>query len=235
MKQTEEIQCIRISGQTRQQKVERVARESRLTLYGNERHLTDFLYSPGFEKQMVFGYLLSSGSIQIPDDVHSYELVKEECRVSISEDIVKRNPMQNENEVTYGKLFEIRRLLTENQANHIATRGFHGAILYDLSTKQWIVAEDIGRHNAVDKVLGFGLLDGYNLQESVLLVSGRLVSNIVSKGINAGVPIISSMTVATLEGMKLAQMNNRTLVGGISEKGCWLYHEGPLKVKATIL
>ena len=234
MKQTEEIQCIRIYGKTRSQEVERIAKEFQLTLYANEKDLTEFLYSPGSEIQLIFGYLLSSGTIQIPDDVHAIEFANDECRVSLSDEIEMWNPPQNEGEVTYEKLMEIRELLTENQVNHHATRGFHGAILYDLSTQQWIVAEDIGRHNAVDKVLGFGLLEGYNLQDSVLLVSGRLISNIVSKGINAGVPIISSITVASFEGINLAINNNRTLMGGLSEKGCWLYHEGPMKVKTAI-
>ena len=132
------------------------------------------------------------------------------------------------------KLLEIRDLLLKSQQNHRATRGFHGAILYELTTDSWFTCEDIGRHNAVDKVIGYGLLKGFALTDSVLLLSGRLLSNSVSKGILAGIPVISSMTVATSGGILEAQKKNRTLVGSLSEDGCWLYHEGTVKVQTAI-
>jgi FdhD protein len=234
LNQIEEIHCIRISGHTRSKKNEVVAKESRLVLYVNENFVTNFLYSPGSERQLVFGYLISSGRIQKESDVRFIEFTDEVCRVEVLNDSIDYHLKGLEKDVSLQKLLEIRKTLLENQVNHKATRGFHGAILYDLTTERWNVSEDIGRHNAVDKVLGFGLLEGYNLEESVLLVSGRLVSNIVSKGVSAGLPIISSMTVATLDGIEHASKSNRTLVGSLSEGGCWLYFEGPMKVKTDI-
>jgi len=101
----------------------------------------------------------------------------------------------------------------------------------ELSSGRWFSCEDIGRHNAVDKVIGYCFQQGYSFSDSVLLLTGRLTSNIVQKGIHAGIPIIASMTVTTSEGIQKARENNRTLVGCLSDDGCWLYHEGAVKVK----
>ena len=164
------------------------------------------------------------------------QLEGQECRVILAKESAPSGThVDHEKTVSFDKLLEIRGLLLENQENHRATRGFHGAIIYELTTGRWFTSEDIGRHNAVDKVLGYGLQEGYNLSDSVLLLSGRLISNIVSKGIHAGIPVISSMTVASSEGIQLARTNNRTLVGSLSNDGCWLYHEGTFKVQIDLL
>jgi len=233
--QVETIDCIRIRNRTRSQENEIVATESKLALYVNDKFVAEFLYSTGSDEHLVYGYLLSSGRISSKDEVDSIVIDSLECRVVlVNGNSPGNDQVDPQKTVSFDKMLEIRELLLENQTSHKSTRGFHGAILYELSTDRWFVCEDIGRHNAVDKVIGRGLQESYILSNSLLLLSGRLLSNIVSKGIHAGIPIIASMTVATSEGIQKARENNRTLVGCLSDDGCWLYHEGPLKVKKDI-
>jgi FdhD protein len=92
------------------------------------------------------------------------------------------------------------------------------------------MCEDIGRHNAVDKVIGYGKQEGYDLSQSMILLSGRLVSNIVSKCVNSQIPMITSMTVATDKGIEMAREANITIVGSLSEDGFWLYNEGAVEI-----
>jgi len=205
-----------------------------MTLYVNDEFETRFLYSSGFDECLVRGYLISSGRVASKHEIETYVQTGLECWVYLRKiETPKMKQDNHQTAVSFDKLIEIRDLLLENQSSHRTTRGFHGAILYELSTNRWFVCEDIGRHNAVDKVIGYGLHEGYNLLDSVLLLSGRLISNIVSKGIHAGIPVIASMTVATSEGIDLARENYRTLVGCLSDDGCWLYHEGVVKVKTA--
>ncbi|TFG97779.1 hypothetical protein E4H12_07755 [Candidatus Thorarchaeota archaeon] len=233
--QVETIDCTRIRNRIRSQEKEAVATESELSLYVEDKFDSHFLYSAGLEECMVYGYLLSSGRISNKEEIETIVFDGSECRVNLAEGSTPNlEQTKQQGTVSFEKLLEIRDLLLKSQNNHRATRGFHGAILYELTTNRWFTSEDIGRHNAVDKVIGHGLQEGYILSNSLFLVSGRLVSNIVSKGIFAGIPVIASMTVATSEGIKKARENNRTLVGSLSEEGCWLYHEGDLKVKTTI-
>ena len=230
----ETIDCIRIRNGTRIQAKEVVATESIKKLYVNDEFVTQFLYSIGLEEQLVFGYLLSSGRISSKSDIASILIEGQECMAILAKERTSRdNHTDQQKIVSFERLLEIRELLLENQKNHKATRGFHGAILYELSSDRCFACEDIGRHNAVDKVIGYGLQEDYELSNSVLLISGRLLSNIVTKGIHSGIPVIASMTVATSRGIQKARENNRTLVGSLSDEGCWLYSEGAVKVQTA--
>jgi len=72
--------------------------------------------------------------------------------------------------------------------------------------------EDIGRHNAFDKVVGWALLNGVDLAKCMLYTSGRVPSDMASKAIRAGIPILVSKSVATDQGVALARAYGLTLI-----------------------
>ncbi|GAG88016.1 unnamed protein product, partial [marine sediment metagenome] len=83
----------------------------------------------------------------------------------------------------------------------------------------------------VDKVIGYCSQQGYSFSDSMLLLTGRLTHNIVQKGTNSGIPVIASLTVATDMGMKTAKESDTTLIGALTEDGCWLYNERITKLE----
>jgi FdhD protein len=98
------------------------------------------------------------------------------------------------------------------------TGGLHAAALFDMSADEGgtLVAlrEDIGRHNAVDKVVGWALLEGrLPLSNHVLLVSGRGGFEIVQKALAAGVPVLASVSAPSSLAVRLAREFNLTLAG----------------------
>jgi len=73
--------------------------------------------------------------------------------------------------------------------------------------------EDVGRHNAVDKVIGRGLIEGENFTRSFMISTGRLSADMVIKCARAGIPLVASKAAPLESGVLAAEMNGLTLVG----------------------
>jgi FdhD protein len=103
-----------------------------------------------------------------------------------------------------------------------ASRGIHGAALAD-ADGLLIVAEDVGRHNAVDKVKGEALLRGIATEERILLSTGRVSSEMLLKAARMGVPLVASRTSPTEMAVALAEQLNVTVCGYVRPDGLNLY------------
>lgn len=100
------------------------------------------------------------------------------------------------------------------QALFDSTGGLHAAGLFDLDGAALVVREDVGRHNAVDKVLGWALLDTrLPLERAILMVSGRTSYEIVQKATSAGVPIVCSVSAPSSLAVDVAREFGITLIG----------------------
>jgi FdhD protein len=94
------------------------------------------------------------------------------------------------------------------------TGGLHAAAIFDARGKLLVLREDVGRHNAVDKVLGYGFLAGkLPFAAHILLVSGRASFEIVQKALAAGIPIICAVSAPSSLAVEFARESGQTLVG----------------------
>lgn len=118
-------------------------------------------------------------------------------------------------------------MLRAEQAVFSQTGGLHAAALFDGDGKLVAIREDIGRHNAVDKIAGWGLLEGrLPLARHALLVSGRGGFEIAQKALAAGIPILASVSAPSSLAVKLARELGLTLVGFLRGRRFVVYAGG---------
>jgi FdhD protein len=121
-------------------------------------------------------------------------------------------------------LLQLPDALRGSQAIFGRTGGLHGAALFNSDGQLLVVREDIGRHNAVDKVIGWAFLERkIPLAESILLVSGRGGFEIVQKAIVAGLPVVACVSAPSNLAVQLAREMRLTLVGFLRGKRFVVY------------
>jgi FdhD protein len=121
-------------------------------------------------------------------------------------------------------LLSLSQKLRAGQRVFAATGGLHGAAIFSLDGTMLAIREDVGRHNAVDKVIGFALTNAMvPLAQHIMMVSGRLSFEIVQKAAAAGVPILAAVSAPSSLAVELAEEIGTTLVGFLRDGSFNIY------------
>lgn len=213
-----------------------VVTEFSLMLYIGGRHLVNLLCSSGDLDALVYGYLFTERiirrkseliSLTIRGDVAESELTVEPdfgivCTITSGlgpQRTFAYHSMQVSDirladnfYLPLDELLDNLRAFNTESALFTATGGVHSCALHNRNGKR-IFMEDIGRHNAFDKVLGRALMEDWEISQSYLLTSGRVPGYMVVKALHAGLPIVVSRSAPTDMAVKLARNGNMTLCG----------------------
>jgi FdhD protein len=223
-----------------------VVREQPLTVYVNGARFLTLLCSPMKLDALVIGYLWMEKVIQGIEDVLAVTVSVVDGRA----DVTLRGPVELPTEriltsgcgggitfridhrlfprlssavrVPAGDLSQRMKELFAAAVHYQESRGIHGAALAD-DRRLLVVAEDVGRHNAVDKVKGEALLRGIPTEDRILLSTGRISSEMLLKAARMGVPVVASRTSPTEMAVALAEQLNVTVCGYVRAGGLNLY------------
>ena len=126
--------------------------------------------------------------------------------------------------VPIAALYTLPERLRTAQRIFSSTGGLHAAALFDRSGKALVTREDIGRHNAVDKTIGWARMERrLPLDQSILMVSGRTSYEILQKAATAGIPIVCAVSAPSSLAIDLARAFNITLVGFLRDERANVY------------
>jgi FdhD protein len=219
-----------------------VTRELPLTIILNNRELVTLLCSPADLRYLTVGFLSSEGLVKGKDEIKKITVNDQRgvVRVETEEDKEFANELLFKRFITSGcgrgasfysaadvqgqakvesqiriSALEVFALVKEFQhcsRIYRATGGVHSAALCD-TTSILIFAEDIGRHNAIDKIFGQCLLEDIPTGEHIIITSGRISSEILLKVAKRNIPLIISKSAPTDLGVRLANDLGITLIG----------------------
>jgi FdhD protein len=224
------------------QKSDDIVIEKPVTLFLNFVELATMICSPGAYEELGIGFLLSEGLVKKRTDITNIYCREEDgllyietsCPIPQSGSFLRRHiasccgksragiyfindarelePVQSQTQYTSAQLLTIMASLEERSDTFRQTGGVHSAALAD-NSGLLIMFEDIGRHNAVDKVLGRAFLDEIVTEDKCLVLSGRIASEILIKTVRSHIPILLSRSAPTDLTLSLAEEFNITIVG----------------------
>jgi len=133
-------------------------------------------------------------------------------------------PIESALEVDSQVLLELPRRMRAAQHTFNQTGGLHAAAVFDANGDLVALCEDVGRHNAVDKVIGQGFLNNQlPFERHVLLVSGRASFEIMQKALAARIPIVCAVSAPSSLAVEFAKENGQTLIGFLREESMNIY------------
>jgi FdhD protein len=215
-----------------------VIEEALITIYVNGIELVTIMGSPVQQEVFAIGFLKNEGLIDSLADIeiiyssklgccvdiwlnHSFDkpdrlIVTSGCGGGVTFDDPRLGiePLESDLRVDPGSLREAFRKLQPPNSLYARSRGVHAAGLFDPESQELLaIVEDVGRHNTIDKISGVCLQRNIDPQGQVLLVTGRISSEMIRKAANMGVPVIASRTSPTSMSVEMARAWNITLIG----------------------
>jgi len=195
-----------------------VITEVPLTLVVNDKKFFTFFCTPRHFEELTVGYLLSRGMINKKQDILEclIDEKKNTVKMQIKEhpEVVEKTTLKEPMTVKIQTIYQIMSTNLKASELYQETGGIHSVAIFD-QEKSVIMMEDVARHNAVDKVLGYCVLNDIDYSNKILVVSGRISAGMLSKADQAKIPMVLSKSAPTSLAIDQAEAAGITLVGFI--------------------
>jgi FdhD protein len=218
-----------------------VVAERPLTLFLNAREIVTMMTIGDYPELLAVGYLLNQGMLKPDDEITATEyhedvstVVVRTARETDYEDKLKRKVQTSgcAQGTVFGDLMEeiedvrlspdarlrtswlyaLTHKINTAPSLYLKAGAIHGCVLCH-EDRPLVYMEDVGRHNAVDKIAGYMLLNGISPEDKIFYTTGRLTSEMVIKTVKMRIPVLVSRSGFTAWGVELARQTGLTLVG----------------------
>jgi FdhD protein len=214
------VEYTRVNAEVSQAK-ERVVTEVSLSISLNGKHLATAMITPMMEKEFIIGYLFGQGIIENIADIESITLKDNITELTLPRKKDRANGLpeiHSDFRVSREDIFNGLKVILKSKI-YAETGGIHSAGLFKRGAEPICLAEDIGRHNALDKVIGYGLINKIDFSHSFATSTGRMASDMVSKLCRANIPIVATKTAVTKLGVEIGQRCGLTIIGFVRDIG----------------
>lgn len=248
-----EIEVIKVNGSESQIKKEQVVTERALTVYLNGQELVTMVYSPGYEKELVTGFLVSEGIIKRPDQLvkFSYDMQEGLAWVDTAEKSILeetlfmkrymtsccgkgRTSFYFANDARLAQKIDSPLQITSKDVSYYINLMEEKSELFRRTGgvhggalasdgQLQYFAFDIGRHNVLDKLYGQVFLEGIDISRKIIVFSGRISSEILIKTAKMGCPILIGVSAPTDLALNLAKELGITVIGFARQERMNLY------------
>ncbi len=217
-----------------------VVEERPLTIYLNRQEIVTAMTIGDYPDYLALGFLRNQGMLQADDEITRVDydeeletVVVRTARETDYEDKMKRKTrtsgcavgtvfgdmMEGLEDVTLPQaqvrtswLYALSAKINRTPSLYLQAGAIHGTVLC-ASDRPLVYMEDVGRHNAVDKIAGWMLSEGVSADDKILYTTGRLTSEMVIKTAMMGIPVLASRSGFTAWGVEIAQQLGLTLIG----------------------
>ena len=236
-----EIARVRLDRDRYEHVKDEIVVEDQTELYVNDVLYAVFSCSPHEIQELVVGHLLTDGVIRKTKEITGLKITKGSAHIWLAKKhtlpqdrprlvstscasgtlkipphlLMRAHKVKSDSSFTLSRqnVFEAVKLLDSEASIFRRTGGTHASALLDEGGKVLAFSEDIGRHNAVDKVVGKSALEGASFARTLLASTGRITFEMVVKAATVGIPVIVSISAPTDKAVRAAGMLGLTLIG----------------------
>jgi FdhD protein len=230
-------------------------REVPLTIYLNDREVVTLLCTGKYPRHLAVGFLKSDALITDPAQLLEVDITDDKERITAKVTVshnpwaegrtiqrsitsgcgkgtnfdrnvatISKRRVVSDLRVSPGQILALAGELKERSTLYGRTRGCHNSSLCT-PREMLLFREDIGRHNAIDMIVGECFLEGIPTEDKMIVSTGRVASEILLKTVRIGVSVLASTAVATSFSVQLARTIGLTLIGNIKADSFWVYND----------
>jgi FdhD protein len=234
----------------------RLVVEKELPIFVNGQHLATASVVPSMEKEFVVGYLFGQGFVNDTSEIKklditdkgamavlvdkniisarkaktSYRIVSGGGRTAYFESTSLFSQIHSDLKINRKNIFWAMNTLFENATLYLETEGVHAAALFDGEMNLLRIAEDIGRHNTLDKIIGYALLNNIDCTKTFIASTGRMASEMVTKICRARIPLVATKTAVTHQGLEIGKKYGITIIGFVRDAGSKMHTNMEVRV-----